>query len=51
MGCLREGLRNKGWAVEHQPGTRVDRYSLHDHQKRDLQVSKRGYLVLREGWK
>ncbi len=41
MGCLREGLRSKGWAVDHQPGTRVDGYSYHDHQKRDLQVSRK----------
>jgi hypothetical protein len=42
MGCLWEGLRSKGWAVDHQPETRVDGYSLHDRQKRDLQVSKKG---------
>ncbi len=41
MGCLREGLRSKGWAVDHQPGTRVDGYLLHNHQKRDLQVGKK----------
>ncbi len=35
-------LRSKGWAVDHQPGTSVDGHSHHDHQKRDLQVSKRG---------
>jgi hypothetical protein len=42
MGCLREGLRSKGRAVDHQPGKKVDGYSLPDHQKRDLQVSKKG---------
>ncbi len=41
MGCLQEGLRTKGWAVNHQPGTRVDGYSHLDHQKRDLQVSRK----------
>jgi hypothetical protein len=39
-GCLREGLRSKGWAVDHQPGMRVDGYSHPGHQKRDLQVSR-----------
>jgi hypothetical protein len=33
---------SKGWAVDHQPGTSVDGHSHHDHQKRDIQVSKRG---------
>jgi hypothetical protein len=35
---------NKGWAVDHQPGTSVDGYSHHDHQKGDYQVSKKGSL-------
>jgi hypothetical protein len=41
MGCRQVGLRSKGWAVDHQPGRRVDGYSHHDHQKGDLQVSRK----------
>ncbi len=36
------GLGSKGWAIDHQPRTSVDGHSQHDHQKRDLQVSKEG---------
>jgi hypothetical protein len=32
----------KGWAVDRQPGTSVDGYSHHNHQKRDFQVSEKG---------
>jgi hypothetical protein len=40
----REGGKggSKGWAVDHQPGTSVDEHSHHNHQKGDLQVSKKG---------
>jgi hypothetical protein len=40
--------REQGWAVDHQPGTSVDGNSHHDHQKRDLQVSKRGGSLYKE---
>jgi hypothetical protein len=43
------GLESKGWAVDHQPGARVDGHSHHDHQKRDLQVSKKGLKTGKEG--
>jgi hypothetical protein len=33
---------SKGLAVDHQQGTSVDGQSHHDHQKGDLQVSKKG---------
>jgi hypothetical protein len=38
---------SKGWAVDHQPGTSVDEYLHHDHQKGDFKVSKRGSLLYR----
>ncbi len=43
------GLGSKGWAVNHQPGTSVDGHSHHDHQKRDLQVSKKGWFIYARG--
>jgi hypothetical protein len=49
MGCLRGGLRSKGWAVDHQPGTRVDGYPHHDHQKRDLQVNRKKVVGSKRG--
>jgi hypothetical protein len=36
---------SKGWAVNHQPGTSVDGHSHHDNQKRDFQVSKKGWFI------
>jgi hypothetical protein len=41
LGGEREG-REQGWAVDHQPGTSVNGHSHHDHQERDLHVSKWG---------
>jgi hypothetical protein len=38
-----------GWAVDHQPGTRVDGYSHHDHQKGDLQVSRKRVISSQSG--
>jgi hypothetical protein len=38
------GLGINGWAVDHQPRTSVVGHSHHDHQKGDLQVSKKGWL-------
>ncbi len=43
------GLGSKGWAVDHQPGMRVDGNSHHDHQKRDLQVNKKGWFTHARG--
>jgi hypothetical protein len=43
------GLRSKGWAVDHQPGTSVNGHSHHNHQKRDLQVSKKGWFIYARG--
>ncbi len=43
------GLGSKGWAVDHQPGTSVDGHSHQDHQKRDLQVSKKGWFIYARG--
>ncbi len=37
------------WTVDRYLGTRVDGYSDHDHQKRDLQVSKKGGLIRAKG--
>jgi hypothetical protein len=35
---------SKGWAVDNQPGTSVDRLLHHNHQKGDFQVSKKGVV-------
>jgi hypothetical protein len=40
---------SKGWAVDHQPGTSEDGHSHHDHQKWDLQVSKKGWFICARG--
>jgi hypothetical protein len=45
------GLGSKGWAVDHQPGTSVDGHSHHDHQKGNLQVSKKGWFIYARGLK
>jgi hypothetical protein len=42
-------LGSKGWAVDHQSGTSVDRHSHHDPQKRDFHVSKKGGSSYRIG--
>ncbi len=39
------GLGSKGWAVDHQPRKSVNGNSHHDHQKSDLQVSKKGWYL------
>jgi hypothetical protein len=52
VGAVRRGggeLESKGWAVDHQPGTSVDGHSHHDHQKRDLQVSQKGWFTYARG--
>jgi hypothetical protein len=43
------GFGSKGWAVNHQPGTSVDGNSHHNHQRRDLQVSKKGWFIYARG--
>jgi hypothetical protein len=43
------GSGSKGWAVDHQPGMSVGGHLHHDHQKRDLQVSKKGWFTYAKG--
>ncbi len=52
MGAVGRGgvvLGSKEWAVDHQPRTSVDGHFYHDHQKRDLQVSKKGWFIYARG--
>jgi hypothetical protein len=51
-GCCWEGRGrrgSKGWAVDHQPGMSVDGHLHHDHQRKDLQVSKKGWFIYARG--